>query len=136
MQVEILDESLMVKPWPKEFDPKGFSLPPFRVNRWLDDGDRIDLGGRDFKRIFSALKPDRWFVSTIAGEARPPFSKKMRNWEEKEDCFVLDVEWTDENYCYENSWFVYPDENRIIKVEEVDRIYDVKNIVPLLDLHF
>ena len=51
MQVEILDESLMVKPWPKEFDPNGFSLPPFRVNRWLDDGDRIDLGGRDLEVI-------------------------------------------------------------------------------------
>ena len=86
----------------------------------------------NFKRIFTALKPDRWFVSTVAGKARLPFSKKVRNWEEQEDCFVLNEEWTDEDYCYENSWFVYPTENRIIKVFEVDRIYDVEKILPLL----
>lgn len=46
MQTEILDENLVIKPWPKGFNPNSFSLPPFSVSRWLSDGDRIDLGGR------------------------------------------------------------------------------------------
>lgn len=87
----------------------------------------------NFRKIFTALKPDSWFISTVAGKARPPLYKKPRNWEEKEDCFVLGEEWTDETHCYENTLFIYPDEGRIIKVIEVDRIYDVKNIVPLLE---
>jgi SAM-dependent methyltransferase len=86
----------------------------------------------DFRKIFAALKPDSWFVSTVAGKARPSSSKKTRNWEEKEDCFVLEEEWTDETHCYENTLFVYPDEGRIIKVIESDRIYDVESIVPPL----
>jgi len=86
----------------------------------------------DFRRIYDALIPGRWFMATVAGKARLPFSEKVRNWEEKEDCFVLEEEWTDEIFCYENSWFVYPDEGRIIKVVEVDRIYGVREIVPLL----
>jgi glyoxylase-like metal-dependent hydrolase (beta-lactamase superfamily II) len=47
LQDEILAEKLVVKPWPKGFDPNGFSLPPFRVGRWLRPGDRIDLGDRE-----------------------------------------------------------------------------------------
>jgi glyoxylase-like metal-dependent hydrolase (beta-lactamase superfamily II) len=47
MQNEILAENLVIKAWPQGFDPNGFSLPPFRVSRWLKPGDRIDLGDRD-----------------------------------------------------------------------------------------
>jgi len=47
LQAEILAENLVIKPWPQGFDPNGFSLPPFRVSRWLRPGDRIDLGDRD-----------------------------------------------------------------------------------------
>jgi glyoxylase-like metal-dependent hydrolase (beta-lactamase superfamily II) len=47
MQNDILAENLVIKPWPQGFDPNGFSLPPFRVHRWLRPGDRIDLGDRD-----------------------------------------------------------------------------------------
>ena len=47
LQNEILAENLVIKPWPQSFDPQGFSLPPFRVSRWLSPGDRIDLGDRD-----------------------------------------------------------------------------------------
>jgi SAM-dependent methyltransferase len=86
----------------------------------------------DFRRIYNALIPGRWFVATVAGKARARFSEKVRRWEEKEDCFVLEEEWTDASHCYEDSWFVYPDEGRIIKVIEVDRIYDVAVIQPLL----
>jgi glyoxylase-like metal-dependent hydrolase (beta-lactamase superfamily II) len=47
MQNDILAENLVIKPLPPGFDPNGFSLPPFRVRRWLRPGDRIDLGDRD-----------------------------------------------------------------------------------------
>lgn len=51
LQAEILAEGLVTEPWPQDFDPNGFALPPFRVSRWLSDGDRIDLGGRDLEVI-------------------------------------------------------------------------------------
>lgn len=51
VQTEILAENLVIKPWPQDFDPNGFSLPPFPVSRWLTDGDRIDLGNRDLEVI-------------------------------------------------------------------------------------
>lgn len=86
----------------------------------------------NFRRIYDALSPARWFVATVAGKKGSPLSKKVRSWEEKEDCFVLEEEWTDETNCYEDSWFVYPNEGKIIKVIEVDRIYSVREIVPLL----
>jgi SAM-dependent methyltransferase len=90
-----------------------------------------DLVG-DFRRIHKALIPGRWFVATVAGKARPRFSPRARRWEEKEDCFVLEEEWTDGSHCYEESWFVFPGERRVIKVSETDRIYDVTEVEPLL----
>ncbi len=48
---EILDEKLIIKPWPKDFDPDGYSLPPFKVNNWLKEGDIIALGNRDLEVI-------------------------------------------------------------------------------------
>ncbi len=32
MQREILAENLATKPWPRDFDPSGFVLPPLNVN--------------------------------------------------------------------------------------------------------
>jgi SAM-dependent methyltransferase len=90
-----------------------------------------DLVG-DLRRIYDALIPGRWFVATVAGKSRVRFSPPARRWEEKEDCFVLEEEWTDGTNCYEHSWFVYPGKRRIVKVVEVDRIYDVVEIEPLL----
>ena len=51
MYVEILEERLVVKPWPEGFNPTGYSLPSFKVNHWLKEGDRIDLGNRDLEVI-------------------------------------------------------------------------------------
>lgn len=53
MQREILAENLVTKPWPRGFDPGGFALPPFEVNHWLMDGDRLDFAGRDLEVIFT-----------------------------------------------------------------------------------
>ena len=51
MQEEILHEDLVNGPWPEHFNPKGYFLSPFKVSRWLKEGDRIDLGNRDLEVI-------------------------------------------------------------------------------------
>jgi len=53
MQREILAENLVTQPWPRGFAPSGFALPPFKVNRWLRDGDRLDFGGGDLEVIYT-----------------------------------------------------------------------------------
>jgi glyoxylase-like metal-dependent hydrolase (beta-lactamase superfamily II) len=50
-QTEILAGHLMTRPMPRPADPADGSLPPFPVERWLSDGDRIDLGGRTLEVI-------------------------------------------------------------------------------------
>jgi glyoxylase-like metal-dependent hydrolase (beta-lactamase superfamily II) len=49
LHTEILEESLVTPPWPQGFDPSGRALPPFQVKHWLQEGDRIELGGRDLE---------------------------------------------------------------------------------------
>ena len=56
MQREILEDGLIIKPWPEDFDPNGFSLPPFKVSHWLAHGDRINLGDRDLLVIHTPVK--------------------------------------------------------------------------------
>jgi glyoxylase-like metal-dependent hydrolase (beta-lactamase superfamily II) len=51
VQTDLLAENLVIKPWPEGFDPSDFALPPFKVSRWLMDGDRINLGGGDLEVI-------------------------------------------------------------------------------------
>ena len=41
------------KPLPKNFDPKKWVVPPFKVSRWLLEGDVIDLGGRKLEVIYT-----------------------------------------------------------------------------------
>jgi glyoxylase-like metal-dependent hydrolase (beta-lactamase superfamily II) len=53
LQREILAENLVTKPWPRDFDPTDFTLPPFNVDHWLRDGDRLDLGGQDLEVIYT-----------------------------------------------------------------------------------
>ncbi len=36
---------------PHEFDPKTYRTKPFRISKWLHDGEVIDLGGRSLKII-------------------------------------------------------------------------------------
>lgn len=51
IQADILAEPLVTKPWPPGFDPSGFALPPFKVSHWLEDGDRLQLGGLELEVI-------------------------------------------------------------------------------------
>jgi glyoxylase-like metal-dependent hydrolase (beta-lactamase superfamily II) len=53
LQTEILDDRLVSHPWPDGFDPSSFALPPIKVSRWLADGDRIEVGGRELEVIYT-----------------------------------------------------------------------------------
>jgi glyoxylase-like metal-dependent hydrolase (beta-lactamase superfamily II) len=41
-----LDAGMVWKPLPPTFNPETWNIPPFKVTRWLKDGDVIDLGER------------------------------------------------------------------------------------------
>lgn len=88
---------------------------------------------RDFERIYKTLEPGGWFVSNVAGKPKIPPCEKTRNWRQLSDCFALTEKWADEIYFYEHCWFVYPETNKIIKLVEVERMYGVEEIVPLLE---
>ena len=88
---------------------------------------------QDFRRIYESLLPGGWFVSTVAGKPKIPPLEKVRNWNELSDCFILSEKWADETYFHEYCSFVYPDKNEIVKLIEVERMYGVKEIVPLLE---
>jgi glyoxylase-like metal-dependent hydrolase (beta-lactamase superfamily II) len=49
LEKEILAENLVTKPWPIGFDRGSFSIPPFHVSRWLQDGERLTVGGRTWR---------------------------------------------------------------------------------------
>jgi glyoxylase-like metal-dependent hydrolase (beta-lactamase superfamily II) len=51
LEAEILAEGLITGPWPRGFEVEAFELPPFEVDRWLADGDRIDIGGAELEVI-------------------------------------------------------------------------------------
>jgi len=53
MQAEILAENLVIKPWPRDFEPSRFALSPFEVSHWLMDGDRLNIGDRDLEVIYT-----------------------------------------------------------------------------------
>ena len=38
--------NVVIKPYPEYFDPDTYCIPPYRVNRWVTDGEMIDLGER------------------------------------------------------------------------------------------
>lgn len=41
-----LEGIAIARPLPEDFDPEAYSAPPYRVSRWIADGDAFDLGGR------------------------------------------------------------------------------------------
>ena len=45
---------------------------------------------------------------------------------------MLSEKWADETYFHEHCWFVYPETNKVIKLAEVERMYGVQEIPPLL----
>ncbi len=94
------------------------------------------LGERElletFIRVGNSLEPGGWFVSNVAGKPKVPPFEKVRGWRELSDCFALSEKWADETHFHENSSFVYPAENRVVKIVESGRMYGVNEIVPLL----
>jgi len=46
-----IDGDMVWKPFPEGFDPETWWIQPFRVTRWLKNGDIIDLGGRALEVI-------------------------------------------------------------------------------------
>jgi len=48
-----LDGDMVWKPFPDGFDKEKWSIKPFKVTRWLKDGDKVDLGGRTLEVIFT-----------------------------------------------------------------------------------
>jgi len=45
----LLAEGSVWKPLPEDFDSEAYWVPPFKVTRWLHDGDVIQLGGRELE---------------------------------------------------------------------------------------
>ncbi len=41
----LITEGMTWKPLPEGFNPETYYVPPFKVTRWLRDGDVVDLGG-------------------------------------------------------------------------------------------
>jgi SAM-dependent methyltransferase len=87
---------------------------------------------QDFKRIYKSLIPGGWFVSNVAGKQKIPPMKKVRNWRQLSDCFALSEKWADETHFHEHSWFVYPQTNKVIKIIEVEKMFGVNELTPLL----
>lgn len=87
---------------------------------------------QDFKKIYESLLPGGWFVSTVAGKQKMPPMEKVRNWRQLSDCFALSEKWADETHFHEHSWFVYPETNKVIKIVEVEKMYGVTELTPIL----
>lgn len=47
----LLEGDKVWKPLPEDFDQGNYYVPPFKVTRWLRDGDNIDLGERKLEVI-------------------------------------------------------------------------------------
>jgi glyoxylase-like metal-dependent hydrolase (beta-lactamase superfamily II) len=47
----LIAEGMTWRPLPGEFDPEAYHVPPFKVTRWLKDGDTVDLGRRTLEVV-------------------------------------------------------------------------------------
>jgi glyoxylase-like metal-dependent hydrolase (beta-lactamase superfamily II) len=50
---EIIMGDNVIRELPPGFDPDSYYAPPYRVTRWLRDGDRVELGGRTLEVIYT-----------------------------------------------------------------------------------
>ena len=48
---DFLEGDMVWKPLPEYFDPSDWRIRPFKVTRWLKDGDKVDLGSRKLEII-------------------------------------------------------------------------------------
>ena len=87
----------------------------------------------DFQKIWKALVPGGMFVSSVAGRSKSPPTEKKKNWSEMDDCFVMSEKWSDGTFHHEHCMFLYPEAQRIIKINEVDRMHGPLEIVPQLE---
>jgi glyoxylase-like metal-dependent hydrolase (beta-lactamase superfamily II) len=46
---ELHNEKLVTPPWPKAYNRTKIALPPFKVSRWLQHGDHLDIDGADLE---------------------------------------------------------------------------------------
>lgn len=44
---------VVIRDYPDYFDPETYCVPPYRISRWLRDGEIIDIGGRQIEVIHS-----------------------------------------------------------------------------------
>ncbi|MCW4049771.1 MAG: MBL fold metallo-hydrolase [Candidatus Bathyarchaeota archaeon] len=50
---EIIEEGYVIRDYPEDFDPDNYYAPPYLVTQWLQDGDRVDLGGRTLEIVYT-----------------------------------------------------------------------------------
>ena len=50
---EIIQEGMLIREFPSEFNPDNYFAPPFIVTTWLKENDIIDLGGRRLEVIYT-----------------------------------------------------------------------------------
>ena len=48
---QLIRPPFVIKPYPSYFDPDTYFIPAYRVNRWVAEGDVLDLGGRQIEVI-------------------------------------------------------------------------------------
>ena len=48
---KFLGEDMVWKPLPKDIDPATWYTKPYKVTKWMKEGDRIDLGGKELEVI-------------------------------------------------------------------------------------
>lgn len=51
--LEVIQPGSLSKPIPQPFYEDMYCIPPYRITRWIPDGEKIDLGGRTLEAIHS-----------------------------------------------------------------------------------